>query len=32
VNEDGYVVGTPASGLPDWRDAPPIRPAVKDQP
>jgi enoyl-CoA hydratase len=32
VNEEGYVVGTPASGLPDWRNAPPIVRAVKDRP
>ncbi|HWI43189.1 MAG TPA: enoyl-CoA hydratase [Nocardioides sp.] len=32
VNDDGYVVGTPASGLPDWRKAPPIRPSAVDRP
>lgn len=32
VNDDGYVVGTPASGLPDWRKAPPIMPSTVDQP
>lgn len=32
VNDDGYVVGTPASGLPDWRKAPPIRPSGVDRP
>jgi enoyl-CoA hydratase len=32
VNEDRWPVGTEASGLPSWRDAPPIVPAVKDKP
>lgn len=33
VNEDGYVVATPASGeVVGWKDAPPIRNAEKSQP
>ncbi len=31
VNDDGYPAAKPASGIPDWRNAPPIVPAVKDQ-
>jgi enoyl-CoA hydratase len=31
VNEDGRPIATPAAGVPDWRDAPPIVQAVKDQ-
>lgn len=30
VNENGYPAGTPEHGVPDWRSAPPIVPAVKD--
>jgi enoyl-CoA hydratase len=29
---DGFALGTPANGLPDWRTAPPVKPLVKDQP
>lgn len=32
VNEDGMVVGTPAAGLPDWRNAPPITNADVNRP
>jgi len=32
VNPDGYVVGTPESGLPDWRSAPPVSDATVDHP
>jgi len=32
VNPDGYVVGTPESGLPDWRNAPPVADATVDRP
>jgi enoyl-CoA hydratase len=32
VNKDGFVVGTPESGLPDWRNAPPITNAAVDKP
>ena len=31
VNENGMPVATPEAGVPDWRSAPPIVPAVKDQ-
>jgi enoyl-CoA hydratase len=31
VNEDGRPIATPAAGVPDWRSAPPIVPAVKDK-
>jgi enoyl-CoA hydratase len=31
VNEDKRPIATPASGVPDWRSAPPIVPALKDQ-
>jgi enoyl-CoA hydratase len=31
VNDDGYPVAKPDSGIPEWRSAPPIVPAVKDQ-
>jgi enoyl-CoA hydratase len=30
VNEDGYPAGKPEQGVPDWRTAPPVVPAVKD--
>jgi enoyl-CoA hydratase len=32
VNPDGYVVGTPESGLPDWQNAPPVADATVDRP
>ena len=32
VNDDGYPVAKEDSGIPSWRDAPPIVPAVKDLP
>jgi len=31
VNDDGFPMADERSGLPSWRDAPPIVPAVKDQ-
>jgi enoyl-CoA hydratase len=31
VNADGYPVAKEDSGIPNWRDAPPIVPAVKDK-
>jgi enoyl-CoA hydratase len=31
VRDDGYPIADEASGIPNWRDAPPIVPAVKDQ-
>jgi enoyl-CoA hydratase len=31
VNEDGYPVAEEDSGIPNWRDAPPIMPALKDK-
>jgi len=31
VNPDGLPAGTPEFGVPDWRAAPPVLPAVKDQ-
>jgi enoyl-CoA hydratase len=31
VNEDGYPIAKEDSGIPNWRDAPPIVPAVKDR-
>jgi enoyl-CoA hydratase len=31
VNDDGYPVAKEDSGIPNWRDAPPIVPAVKDK-
>jgi enoyl-CoA hydratase len=31
VNENGMPVATPEAGVPDWRSAPPIVPAIKDQ-
>jgi len=30
VNEDGAPVGKPEFGVPDWRSAPPVRPAQKN--
>lgn len=32
VNDDGYPIAKEDSGIPNWKDAPPIVPAVKDQP
>jgi enoyl-CoA hydratase len=32
LNEDGTPVGTPALGVPSWRDAPPVAPARRDTP
>ena len=32
LNEDGTPVGTPALGVPSWRDAPPVAPARRDAP
>jgi enoyl-CoA hydratase len=32
LNPDGAPVGTPALGVPSWRDAPPVGPAQKDSP
>jgi enoyl-CoA hydratase len=31
VNDDGYPVAKEDSGLPNWKDAPPIVPSVKDK-
>jgi enoyl-CoA hydratase len=31
VNDDGWPVAKEDSGIPNWRDAPPIQPAVKDK-
>ena len=31
VNDDKWPVAKPDAGVPDWRNAPPIVPAVKDQ-
>jgi enoyl-CoA hydratase len=31
VREDGYPIADEAHGIPNWRDAPPIVPAVKDK-
>jgi enoyl-CoA hydratase len=31
VREDGYPIADEAAGIPNWRDAPPIVPAVKDK-
>jgi enoyl-CoA hydratase len=31
VHENGWPVGMEEDGLPNWRTAPPIVPAVKDQ-
>ncbi len=31
VNDDGYPIAKEDSGVPNWKDAPPIVPAVKDQ-
>jgi enoyl-CoA hydratase len=30
VNGDGFPAGKPGVDVPAWRDAPPIRPALKD--
>jgi enoyl-CoA hydratase len=31
VNDDGWPVAKEDSGIPNWREAPPIVPAVKDK-
>jgi len=31
VNEDKYPIAEPDSGIPHWKDAPPIQPALKDK-
>jgi enoyl-CoA hydratase len=31
VNDDGYPVAKEDSGIPNWKQAPPIVPAVKDK-
>ena len=31
VNDDGFPIAEPDSGVPSWRDAPPIVPAMKDR-
>lgn len=31
VNDDGWPIAKADAGIPDWREAPPIVPAVKDQ-
>jgi enoyl-CoA hydratase len=31
VNEDSYPIAKEDSGIPNWKDAPPIAPAVKDK-
>jgi enoyl-CoA hydratase len=30
VNENGQALGSPEHGVPSWKDAPPIRAAVRD--
>ena len=30
TNENGQALGSPEHGVPSWKDAPPIRPAVRD--
>ena len=32
VNDDGWPIAKEDSGIPNWREAPPIVPSVKDQP
>ncbi|HEX3567643.1 MAG TPA: hypothetical protein VHU17_19935, partial [Acidimicrobiales bacterium] len=32
VNDDGYPAGKPEQGVPDWKTAPPVVPALKDLP
>ncbi len=32
IHESKYPVAEPADGIPDWRNAPPVLPALKDQP
>ena len=32
VHGDGYPAGKPEDGVPDWREAPPVLPLVKDRP
>jgi enoyl-CoA hydratase len=31
VNDDGYPIAKEDAGIPNWKDAPPIVPAVKDK-
>jgi len=31
VNDDGYPVAKEDAGIPNWKEAPPIVPAVKDK-
>ena len=31
VNDDGYPIAKEDSGIPNWKEAPPIVPAVKDK-
>ncbi len=31
VNDDGYPIAKEDSGIPNWKDAPPIAPALKDK-
>lgn len=32
LHENKYPIGLPEDGLDDWRDAPPVRPAVRSEP
>ena len=32
IHESKWPVAEPADGVPDWRSAPPVRPAARDQP
>ena len=32
IHENKYPVALPEDGLIDWRNAPPVQPAVKDRP
>jgi enoyl-CoA hydratase len=31
VNEDRFPVAKEDAGIPNWKDAPPVEPAVKDK-
>jgi enoyl-CoA hydratase len=32
VHEDGFASGRPSDGLPEWKDAPAVRPSKASQP
>jgi enoyl-CoA hydratase len=32
IHESKWPVAEPADGIPDWRNAPPVKPSLKDQP